>query len=59
MRHYGFDFSRSNALNLVPYFIIDTGNMEIIAIKCYDDMGVYQYFIRKEDKGFHKIGNFE
>jgi hypothetical protein len=49
-RHYGLDFSRPNALNLVPYFIIDTGNAEIIAIKCYDDRGFYQYFIRKEDK---------
>ena len=54
-RHYGLDFSRSNALNLVPYFIIDTGNLEIIAIKCYDDRGFYQYFIRKEDKRFEKI----
>ena len=54
-RHFGLDFSRSNALNLVPYFIIDTGNKEIIAIKCYDDRGFYQYFIRKEDKRFEKI----
>ena len=58
-RHYGLDFSRSNALNLVPYFIIDTGNLEIIAIKCYDDRGFYQYFIRKEDKRFKKIGGSE
>ena len=25
------------------------------AIKCYDDRGFYQYFIRKEDKRFEKI----
>jgi len=54
-RHYSIDFSRSYALNLVPYFIIDTGNTEIIAIKCYDDRGFYQYFVRKEDKRFEKI----
>ena len=43
-RHYDKDFSRPNALDLVPYFIIDTGNSEIIAIKCYDDRGFPQVF---------------
>ena len=54
-RHYDKDFSRPNALDLVPYFIIDTGNSEIIAIKCYDDRGFYQYFIRKDDKRIKKL----
>ena len=54
-RHYDADFSRPNSLDLVPYFIIDTGNAEIIAIKCYDDRGFYQYFIRKEDKRIKKF----
>lgn len=58
-RHYGHDFSRPDSLDLYPYFIIDTGNEEIIAIKCYDDRGFYEYFIRKEDIVFKKSVNFE
>ena len=46
-RHYGNDFSADNAIDIVPFVVIDTGGDEIIAFHLYDDRGFYEYFIRK------------
>lgn len=46
-RHYGYDFSYSNRLEITPYIILDTGINEIIAFKLYDDRGYYEYHILK------------
>lgn len=46
-RHYGKDFSTNNAIDIIPYIIIDTGGDEIIAFHLYDDRGFYEYFVCK------------
>jgi hypothetical protein len=40
-------FLRNNAIDIIPYIIIDTGGDEIIAFHLYDDRGYYEYFVRK------------
>ena len=46
-RHYGCDFSTQNAIDIVPYVVIDTGRDELIAFHFYDDRGYYEYHIPK------------
>lgn len=48
IRHYGKDFSADNAIDIVPFVAIDTGEDEIIAFHFYDDRGFYEYFVRKQ-----------
>lgn len=54
-RHYGYDFSTQNAIDIVPYIVIDTGRDELIAFHLYDDRGYYEYHIpqriRNVDQG--------
>ena len=45
-RHYGKDFSTDNAIDIVLFVVIDTGENEIIAFHFYDDRGFYEYFVR-------------
>lgn len=48
-RHYGNDFSKQNAIDIIPYVVIDTGGDEIIAFHLYDDRGYYEYYIPKKN----------
>lgn len=47
-RHFGNDFSKQNAIDIIPYIVIDTGGDEIIAFHLYDDRGYYEYYIPKK-----------
>ena len=47
-RHYGNDFSKQNAIDIIPYVVIDTSEDEIIAFHLYDDRGYYEYYIPKK-----------
>ena len=48
-RHYGNDFSKQNAIDIIPYVVIDTSEDEIIAFHLYDDRGYYEYYIPKKN----------
>lgn len=55
-RHYGKDFSTDNAIDIVLFVVIDTGENEIIAFHFYDDRGFYEYFVRKPPRQYEDGG---